>query len=546
MNKNPLHDYCPDASRFDLEWLEPVVEAGVTLRPCRMTTFRLPDGPVRTYGMVGFPEGQGPFPAILHIHGGCQTVSRGNLLYNIRRGYAAMSFDWGFWGTEPARTVYPESIPPVFDLLATLEHHDVTHTYPFLAACAARGCLALLASLPEVDRERIGVYGISWGGFIAWLVNGTDGTPKCAVPIYGTGGLSWPMHPDNAAWGRASDVVRRRWARSLEPAGYACTQRSPVLHLNGTNDFFGGFDTAAQMLPTIPMDWRCDYTPNTNHGIDVGSRLAMEAWFDHHLRGGPPVPVAPPVRVVVTGDSAIRVETEGHMDEVAVWASFGSAPFPLRCWGEHKEWRRLDGGGLACELVATGDAWIFVRFTDRQTGLTLSSTPICLSMPRAKVTPDALLFGAPNRLDGWGFQYTVEPAAAGSMAGETVIDENGLTIRSDCERRLSFLFFGMNRPESRPPAGVDTLVVELEGCNWPGLSCVAGASYEWKAENPADGVHRLTADQFRDSNGAPLSGFEQVAYMVAWPLPRPGASARIRRMAWDISSDGKARISHVI
>jgi hypothetical protein len=29
-------------------------------------------------------------------------------------------------------------------------------------------------------------------------------------------------------------------------------------------------------------------------------------------------------------------------------------------------------------------------------------------------------------------------------------------------------------------------------------------------------------------------------------LPRPGASARIRRMAWDISSDGKARISHVI
>ncbi len=42
----------------------------------------------------------------------------------------------------------------------------MTHTYPFLAACAVRSCLALLDSLPEVDRERIGVYGISWGGFI--------------------------------------------------------------------------------------------------------------------------------------------------------------------------------------------------------------------------------------------------------------------------------------------------------------------------------------------------------------------------------------------
>ncbi|MEI6150584.1 MAG: hypothetical protein WCS01_15910, partial [bacterium] len=121
--KNPLREFCPDPSSFSLEWLEPVVEAGVTLRPFRMTTFQLPDGPVRTYGMVGFPEGRGPFPAILHIHGGCQTVSRSNLLYNIRHGYAAMSFDWGFWGTEPARTAYPESIPPVFDLLVTLERH---------------------------------------------------------------------------------------------------------------------------------------------------------------------------------------------------------------------------------------------------------------------------------------------------------------------------------------------------------------------------------------------------------------------------------------
>ncbi len=528
---NPLRNFCPDPSRFDLEWLEPVMEAGVTLRPFRITTFKLPDGPVRTYGIFGCPEGRGPFPAILHIHGGCQTASRSNLRYNIRRGYAAMTFDWGFWGADSACTSYPDSIPPAFDPLVTCARHDVTHTYPFLAACAARCCLALLASREEVDRERIGLYGISWGGFITWLVNGTDGIPKCAVPIYGTGGLYWPGNSDNAEWARTPEAVRREWIRCLEPAGYAYTQRAPVLHLNGANDFFGGFDTAAQLLPAIPTDWRCDYTPNVNHGFDAGSRLTMEAWFDHHLRGGPPVPAAPPVRVIVTGDSSIRVETEGSMDTLAVWASFGSARHPLRCWGEHKAWQRTDSGGLSCDLTVTGDAWIFVRFTDQQTGLTLSSTPVCLSMPRANVLPDPVLFG-PNRLDGWGFQYTVEPEAAGSLASEVTFDSNGLTFRSDCERRLSLLFFGMNRPESRPPPETDLLLIELEGCAWPGLSCVAGASYEWKVENPPDGVHRLTADQFRDSNGAPLPGFEHVAYMVAWPLPRVGAMARIRRMEW--------------
>ena len=34
----------------------------------------------------------------------------------------------------------------------------------------------------------------------------------------------------------------------------------------------------------------------------------------------------------------------------------------------------------------------------------------------------------------------------------------------------------------------NTLLVELEGCAWPGLSRVAGASYEWKVENPEDGL----------------------------------------------------------
>jgi hypothetical protein len=41
----------------------------------RFTTIELPTGPVATYGLVGIPEGPGPHPAILHIHGGGQTAS---------------------------------------------------------------------------------------------------------------------------------------------------------------------------------------------------------------------------------------------------------------------------------------------------------------------------------------------------------------------------------------------------------------------------------------------------------------------------------------
>src|SRR5262249_55644912 len=46
-------------------------------------------------------------------------------------------------------------------------------------------CVSLLGRLPEVDPDRIGVTGISWGGYLTGLVAGLDDRLKAAVPVYG-------------------------------------------------------------------------------------------------------------------------------------------------------------------------------------------------------------------------------------------------------------------------------------------------------------------------------------------------------------------------
>jgi hypothetical protein len=90
---------------------------------------------------------------------------------------------------------------------------------PFLAARAARCCLSLPASLDKVDAGRIGLYGVSRGGFLTWLVNGSDPRVQCATAIYGTaeypfrswkparrwqtdpdGGLTIDLHVTGDAW----------------------------------------------------------------------------------------------------------------------------------------------------------------------------------------------------------------------------------------------------------------------------------------------------------------------------------------------------------
>ena len=44
-------------------------------------------------------------------------------------------------------------------------------------------------SLPEVDADRTGLTGISWGGIIAEIVAGVDGRLKFIVPVYASGFL---------------------------------------------------------------------------------------------------------------------------------------------------------------------------------------------------------------------------------------------------------------------------------------------------------------------------------------------------------------------
>ena len=53
----------------------------------------------------------------------------------------------------------------------------------------AAGIIAhsLLRSRPEVDAERIGLTGISWGGYLACIVAGVDHRFRFAAPVYGCG-----------------------------------------------------------------------------------------------------------------------------------------------------------------------------------------------------------------------------------------------------------------------------------------------------------------------------------------------------------------------
>lgn len=95
---------------------------------------------------------------------------------------------------------------------------------------------SLLRSLPEVDSDRIGITGISWGGYLTCIIAGVDKRFKLAAPVYGCG-----FYLDTyfiAALNKLTPEQRDRWMRWWDPSVYRHEAQGPFLWVTGAADHF--------------------------------------------------------------------------------------------------------------------------------------------------------------------------------------------------------------------------------------------------------------------------------------------------------------------
>jgi len=116
------------------------------------------------------PIGERNLPAILHVHGGGQTVDPVWLRFWTRRGYAALTFDWG--GRRPGRDHSAEWGPLK---QGNQIRQNATPAPPtprintwYLWTRISRRAVTYLRQQEEVDPDRIGTLGISMGGTLMW------------------------------------------------------------------------------------------------------------------------------------------------------------------------------------------------------------------------------------------------------------------------------------------------------------------------------------------------------------------------------------------
>jgi cephalosporin-C deacetylase-like acetyl esterase len=275
--------------------------------------------PTRVFAYYAAPAAKPgeKLPAMVLIHGGGGTAFAEWVRMWNARGYAAIAMDTV--GTVPEKAVdektlwNPARTRTEFSGPASWGDFNNVDLAPgeqwaYHAVAAVVRSHSLLRSFPEVDPRRIGVTGISWGGYLTSIVAGVDARFRFAAPVYGCGFLG-----EDSAWlknfAELGPQRAERWLKLWDLSQYLARARMPMLWVNGTNDF---------AYP--PPSWR------KSHRLPKGPRtLALRVRMPHgHPQGAKPEEIVHFADAILRkGPPPARIKQQGITGSRA-WVSFAA------------------------------------------------------------------------------------------------------------------------------------------------------------------------------------------------------------------------------
>jgi dienelactone hydrolase len=251
--------------------------------------------PTRVFAWVGTPRlKQGEkAPGIVLVHGGGGTAFDAWVRLWTSRGHAAIAMDT--CGSVPRGTYgkwerHDQGGPPGWGGFDQVDEPQ-DDQWPYHAVSDVILAHSLLRSLPEVDPDRIGLTGISWGGYLTCIVSGLDDRFRFAVPVYGCGFLG-----DNSAWaGSLAKMGDRgtKWLAMWDPSHYLPAGKMPKLWVTGTNDFAYPMDSLQKSYRAAGGSQTLCVRPRMPHGHGGAGENPAEihAFADSIVNHGPPLSV---------------------------------------------------------------------------------------------------------------------------------------------------------------------------------------------------------------------------------------------------------------
>jgi len=255
---------------------------------------------------IARPKGDGPFPAIIRIHGGSWRMGgRGGweaIAAYARNGYVGVTISYRLKKTDRTKN------PKVQSNFFPAQIHDAKASVRWLRANADKY---------KVDKNRIGAVGYSAGGHLALLVGLTDaesglegegGNPgqssrvQAVVSYYGPSDMASCYENTTTLKGSIRGFLggtpdeSRDIYEAASPVTWVSKDDPPVLIIHGSNDTWVPTRQAhllADKLKAAGVDHELHIMPGVKHGFGIRNKFAeqkanaqaaMWAFFEKHLK----------------------------------------------------------------------------------------------------------------------------------------------------------------------------------------------------------------------------------------------------------------------
>ena len=199
------------------------------------------------FAAVGVPTSEKPkdgYPAIVLVHGGGGTVSKGWIDYWTQQGYVALAFDnFGNQLNKNGNKVEnPDGGPKetfVGSNLDGVENPDQAWIYHAVYNSIMSN--NILRARKDVDKSRIVLTGNSWGGYVTCVVAGVD---KRFAAFASTNGCGYVYN--DTTWlknGTFGGAKQEEWISLYDPSSYLPYATKPMLFVSGVNDeYFSAYN----------------------------------------------------------------------------------------------------------------------------------------------------------------------------------------------------------------------------------------------------------------------------------------------------------------
>lgn len=194
--------------------------------------------PTQVFAYQGQPVGVGKHPAILLVHGGAGRAYDDWAAMWTRRGFVALAPDLNaqMYGVKGDFTPNPKGGPRGYGSFG--EDPDRNgDTWAGFCVNLLRACADYLSTREDVDQTRIFVHGISWGGYLTYLLLGSCHVFALAGVSYTTAYLYRDEYwiERGLCQAQMGDCYHR-WVARLDPAGYIGAISTPTVWARGIND----------------------------------------------------------------------------------------------------------------------------------------------------------------------------------------------------------------------------------------------------------------------------------------------------------------------